>query len=62
MTITKSFIEITNETTMEILAIGIIGITMGVAAVQALKGNEITIPFELATMVATFFFVKKVAQ
>lgn len=57
-----TIIEIINETTMEILAIGIIGITMGVAATQALKGNEITIPFELATMVATFFFVKKVAQ
>ena len=61
--ITKdTIIEIINETTMELIAIGIIGVTMAVAATQALRGTEITIPFELATMVATFFFVKKVAQ
>lgn len=59
MTIKDDIIEVVNETTMEVLAVGIVGITMAVAATQALKGQEITIPFELATMAASFFFMKK---
>ena len=55
-------IEVVNETTMEVLAVGIVGVTMGVAATQALKGQEITIPFELATMAASFFFMKKAVK
>ena len=62
MGIKDSIIEVVNETTMEVLAVGIVGITMGVAATQALRGNEITIPFELATMAASFFFMKKAVQ
>ena len=62
MGIEDSIIKVVNETTPEILATGIIGITLGVAAVQALRGEEITMPFELAMMVGTFFFLKKVAK
>lgn len=61
--ITKDdIIEVVNETTAEILSVGIIGITMGVAAYQAVNGQEITIPFELAIMVGTFYFVKKAVK
>ena len=55
-------IEVVNETTAEILSAGIIGITLGVAAVQALKGQEITMPFELAMMAGTFLFLKKAVK
>ena len=52
-------IEVVNETTAEILAAGIIGLTLGVAAAQSLRGQEITMPFELAMMAGTFLFLKK---
>lgn len=57
-----TIIEIINETTLEILAIGIIGVALAVVAVQALRGDEITMPLDMAKMVATFYFVKKVVQ
>ena len=55
-------IEVVNETTAEILSAGIIGLTLGVAAYQAVKGQEITMPFELAMMSGTFLFLKKAVK
>ena len=58
---TDDIIKVVDETTAEILSIGIIGLTLGVAAWQAMNGQEITMPFELAMMAGTFLFLKKAA-
>lgn len=53
-------IEIINETSLEIIAIGTVGITLGVIGYQAITGGDITMPTEPAMMVLGYFFAKKI--
>ncbi len=54
-------IKFLDETTLEIIAIGTVGVTMIVVAAQAINGQDITMPTEPAMMVLGYFFAKKLS-
>lgn len=54
-----SIIETVNEISLEVIAIGTVGITIGVIGIQALYGQEITMPTEPLMMILGFYFAKK---
>lgn len=55
-----NIIETVNEISLEIIAIGTVTVTIGVIGIQALYGQEITMPTEPLMMILGYYFAKKI--